>query len=124
VWQHELFGNLISGSLAILHLYGKDDDFGPKDERSSLRLGHRKIKMWQIGFSSMAMARIYNPEDMTIDLLKAAQLESVMERNRRSRDQGIVCEELGDATIQNILLSMIMVPRISKDCYKRDYTRN
>jgi hypothetical protein len=59
---HELVMDLISRSLAILHLYGKVDDFGYESERSSSCLGHKKIKMWQIGSSSMAMARIYSLE--------------------------------------------------------------
>ena len=54
--------------------------------------------MWQIGVLSMAMAHIYNPEDTMIDLLEAAQLESVMGRNRHPEIEGTVCEELGDAT--------------------------
>ena len=44
--------------------------------------------MWQIGVLSMAMAHIYNLEGTTIDLLDAAQSESVMERNRHSKNQG------------------------------------
>jgi hypothetical protein len=42
VWQHKLIRDLIGRSLAVLHLYGKDDNFLSKDERSSSCSGHKK----------------------------------------------------------------------------------
>jgi hypothetical protein len=86
MWRHELIGDLISRSLAVLHFYEEDDNFGSKDERSSSHSGHKKIKMWQIGFSSIATTHIYSPEGTTVDLFRGEQSESVMERNRHSGD--------------------------------------
>jgi hypothetical protein len=86
--RHELIGDLIRRSLAILHLYEEDDNFGSKDERSSSHSGHKKIEMWQIVFSSIDTAHIYSSEGTTVDLLKGEQSESVMERNCHIGDRG------------------------------------
>jgi hypothetical protein len=44
VWWHELVRDLIGGSLAVLNLYEKDDDFGSEDERSSSHSRTRKLR--------------------------------------------------------------------------------
>ena len=46
VWKHEIIGDLIGGSLAVLHLYEKDDDFGSKDGRND---SHRSCKRLREG---------------------------------------------------------------------------
>jgi hypothetical protein len=119
VWWHELIKDLISRLLAILHLYEKDDDFGSKDKRSGSHSEHKKIEMWQIGFSSTAMACIYNPEGTTVDLPKAKQSESVMERNHRSEDRGDSLRTTIRRCNRFKICSIIMIPRIPKNCYKR-----
>jgi hypothetical protein len=55
----------------------------------------------------------------TVDLLRAKQLESVMERNCHSGDRGDSLRMMVRRRNRFKIYSIIMMPQIPKNCYKR-----
>ena len=76
------------GRLSFSISMRRANGFGSKRRKRRFTLEAQRAKGGWIGFSSTTMARIYSLGDATVDLLGVMRLESVMETDRRSKDQG------------------------------------